>query len=89
MSGTYNRTVIPGMSVGVATITCQAEIASILASSFWKVCSSENCGLYSTVIKDSTETFLVKLTPRVAEVYNNIQHGRKSCSIKRLQQHFP
>jgi hypothetical protein len=39
MSDRYNQAVIPGISVGSAVITLQADIANTVASSFSVVCS--------------------------------------------------
>jgi hypothetical protein len=70
MSGKCNRTLIPGISVGGAVITSQADIANTIVSSFSLVCSSENYDPCLGAIKNSTETLRLNFTPRRTEAYN-------------------
>jgi hypothetical protein len=75
MSGKYSRIVIPGMSVGGAIITFQANIANTITFCFPVVCSSESYNSGFKVIKDSAETFplnLVLMSP--SALLNFLQH---------------
>jgi hypothetical protein len=70
MSGKCSRTLIPGISVGGAFITSQADIANTIASSFLMVFSSDNYDPCFIVIRDSAETFPLSFTHHVTEAYN-------------------
>jgi hypothetical protein len=72
MSDKCNRTTIPGISVGGATTTSQADIANTIASCFSTICSSDNDFPSFKVIKYNADTLPLDFTPRVAESYNAI-----------------
>jgi hypothetical protein len=57
MSGKFNRTTTPGISVGGVTITSQADIANTIASCFSTICNSDNYDPSFKVIKDSAPQF--------------------------------
>jgi hypothetical protein len=72
MSGKYSRTIITGFCSGDAVLTSQTDIAGTIASSFWRVCNSDNYDPDFIAFKNSAETFPHNFSPRVAEAYDAI-----------------